>query len=619
LKTCPACHRAVPDGAAKCPHSGCGHAFGASRTGVKRPPPPPARVHVAGNVENPAAPRPVGPQPAAGAKNSRRWMLAWLLAVLVGFAAVAAGLLAYLPPSPEKKAASLEVAAEQTPSSAQTSEKTAPAESGTDKTKPVPQPVEASQKDRDAARTDPAPKAETSPTKPDESLGVVSDERKGMADKAPTAVLDDAAPMPDPLGVPDEPKLGVVADTPKALYEERTKPKTPEWLGERGGTIESQKAVEDGLNWLARHQGDGGHWGADCLGNDPHSRCDQKAPCEVAGGIYDVAHSGLALLAFQAAGHYYFNGQKYSGNVAKGLDYLVHMQAPDGSIVGPQNPTPEQITAGAFFNQYFMYEHAMATFALCEACAVAIAEGKEPDPRYQTASELAVSFIEKMQHDDGGWRYTANARDESDCSVSGWVMLALKTAREAKVSVSPQTISRMMDFFAAHYADGRTYYQSQIPSDAMTGVGMMAVEFFEHKLDSPVVQSGASYLADKAGALTSSLPGFAAQIAKKLPGQLLPPSFEPGNNYYLWYNCTMAMFQVGGEPWKRWNAAVRDRVTALQLQGEGCDRGSWPPNDFYSAKGGRIYSTALAVLTLEVYYRFQRVAGQPEKAKFFEK
>ncbi|HXT60418.1 MAG TPA: prenyltransferase/squalene oxidase repeat-containing protein [Pirellulales bacterium] len=440
-------------------------------------------------------------------------------------------------------------------------------------------------------------------------------------------MLGDAPAKPEPLGVPEEPKLGVVADTAKGLYEERTKPKTAEWLGERGGTIESQKAVEDGLNWLARHQGEDGHWGADCLGTDPNSRCEKKAPCQETGQAYEIAQTGLTLLAFQAAGHYDFNSQKYSGQVAKGLDYFVQEQAPDGSIVGSQNPSAEQIAAGASFQQHFMYEHAMATFALCEACAVAIAEGKMPDPRYREAAQRTVAFIERIQHDDGGWRYSVSAGEGSDCSVSGWVMLALKTAREANISVSPKTISRMVAFFAANYADGQTSYGAapNHPSDAMTGVGMMAIEFLEHKLDSPIVQWGAAYLADKADALAQPVPGFAgAQMLKgfqSLPPAIaaLPASFDPSINYYLWYNCTMAMFQVGGEPWKRWNGAVRDRVISLQVQGEGCERGSWPPNDQYSGRGGRIYSTALAVLTLEVYYRFQRIGGQPEKEKFFAK
>jgi uncharacterized membrane protein len=565
--------------------------------------------------------------------------------VLVGSVLLAAGLVAYLPRPKEEATASVDAAnGPLQPTSRE----------------PLQQPVEASQEDGNAASAEPGGKAKASPTEPDESPGVAADQQKGMADEGPAGVLGDAQPKSQLVGVPDGPQPGVVVDTPQGLYAARTQAKTAEWLAERGGTIESQKAVEDGLNWLARHQGDGGHWGPDCLGKEPHSRCDQKAPCDEPGHAYDVAHSGLALLAFQAAGHYHFNGQKYSDNVTKGLDYLVQMQAPDGSIVGPKNPTPEQVTGGAPFERNFMYEHAMATFALCEACAVAIAEGKEPDPRYQKAAASAVSFIEKIQHDDGGWRYSVDAHEASDCSVSGWVMLALKTAREAKVDVSPQTISRMMDFFAAHYMDDRkevakvpiiwdwnsqvlrtyhgTYYVDyrqlggpiQVTSDAMTGVGMMAVEFFDHKLDSPIVQWGAPYLAEKAGALTvmnpSTSPGPGGVIVDKSgPTDVVTPIggykdvAAPLGGYYAWYNCTMAMFQVGGEPWKRWNGVIRDHVVSLQVQGEGCDRGSWLSKEPWADQGGRIYSTALAVLTLEVYYRFQRVAGQPEKEKFFEK
>ena len=151
----------------------------------------------------------------------------------------------------------------------------------------------------------------------------------------------------------------------------------------------------------------------------------------------------------------------------------------------------------------------------------------------------------------------------------------------------------------------------------------MAVEFFEHKLDSPIVKEGAVYLADKADVLTQPLPGFArGQTLEPFRPPVIaafPGSLEQNINLYLWYNCTMAMFQVGGKPWERWNRAVRDRVIGLQVQGEGCDRGSWPPDDQYGTQGGRVYSTALAVLTLEVYYRFQRIAGQPEKEKFFKK
>ena len=59
--------------------------------------------------------------------------------------------------------------------------------------------------------------------------------------------------------------------------------------------------------------------------------------------------------------------------------------------------------------------------------------------------------------------------------------------------------------------------------------------------------------------------------------------------------------------WNRWNDAIRDAVVANQTKGTGCDRGSWDPRGtFHGDQGGRIYSTALATLMLEVYYRFSR-------------
>lgn len=425
--------------------------------------------------------------------------------------------------------------------------------------------------------------------KPEETLGLVGDK--------PQTKLALTAAEPAKLALASTKPLAVVADPPTAIYAERTKPKTTQVLAQRGGTPESQTAVEDGLNWLARHQTEDGHWGADGLGARPDSCCEQAMPCEGPGEPFEAAHTGLALLAFQAAGQYYFNSQKYSDRVARGLQWLVDDQTPDGSIVGSQNPTPQAIDSGiATFQQYFMYEHAIATFALAEACAVAHAEGQEPEAHYREAAIRAVRLIERLQHADGGWRYTTNPREISDCSVSGWVMLALKTAREAKIKVDDMVVRRMTDFFWRHNAGARTYYfgASQQGTDAMTGVGMMAVEFFQPKAGRPLVTSGAVYLADRAD-------GRGGQPVT--------------TDYYLWYNCTMAMFQAGGKPWDRWNNALRDHVVGMQVHGETCERGSWPPSDQWSSRGGRIYSTALAVLTLEVYYRFQRLQAQPAAKK----
>ena len=72
------------------------------------------------------------------------------------------------------------------------------------------------------------------------------------------------------------------------------------------------------------------------------------------------------------------------------------------------------------------------------------------------------------------------------------------------------------------------------------------------------------------------------------------------------------MFLAGGPDWDRWNKVVRDQVVRRQVKA-GCERGSWPPDDRWGASGGRVYSTSLAILTLEVYYRFAR-KDAPDKA-----
>ncbi|NOT32420.1 MAG: hypothetical protein HOP15_18395, partial [Planctomycetes bacterium] len=75
-------------------------------------------------------------------------------------------------------------------------------------------------------------------------------------------------------------------------------------------------------------------------------------------------------------------------------------------------------------------------------------------------------------------------------------------------------------------------------------------------------------------------------------------------NLYFWYYATLALFRVGGREWERWNTALQ--ATLLPAQDED---GSWRPLDVYSEYAGdddgeRTYSTAMCVLSLEIYYRY---------------
>lgn len=74
-------------------------------------------------------------------------------------------------------------------------------------------------------------------------------------------------------------------------------------------------------------------------------------------------------------------------------------------------------------------------------------------------------------------------------------------------------------------------------------------------------------------------------------------------NLYYWYYGSLAMFQVQGESWKRWNVGLQQQILPKQvLVGE--HRGSWDPDTVWGGYGGRVYSTAMAALCLEVYYRY---------------
>ncbi len=368
------------------------------------------------------------------------------------------------------------------------------------------------------------------------------------------------------------------------LYAKRTLADRPQWIGRYGGSPTSEQAVCEGLEWLARHQAADGSWGPYCLGPGGGSQCEKPDVCTGEGEPYEMALTGLALLAFQGGGHYYFNDARYSETVGKGLDWVVAHQKADGALVGskPRGGYPE-------YHKYHMYEHGIAAFALADACAAARSLGREPHEAYLKATERAVDFIEANQHTDGGWRYTPDLKRPGDSSVTGWQVLALSSAREAGIAVSPECIEKIRLFFKYRETGeyGRTGYDDRIPqTDATTGVGMLARQFLLDEPDAPLIHEAAAYLAD---------------LAEMQWGDRRAD--EANTDYYLWYNCTLAMFQVGGEPWQRWNDLVRDTIVGLQRH-QGCERGSWDPNSRWGRFGGRIYTTALATLTLETYYRY---------------
>ena len=86
-------------------------------------------------------------------------------------------------------------------------------------------------------------------------------------------------------------------------------------------------------------------------------------------------------------------------------------------------------------------------------------------------------------------------------------------------------------------------------------------------------------------------------------------------DFYYWYYATLAMFQVGGDPWTKWNKAMDSAMVDTQRKDtDYCMyKGSWDNLDAWGGDGGRVYSTAVMAMCLEVYYRYEVVGTKTEE------
>lgn len=383
----------------------------------------------------------------------------------------------------------------------------------------------------------------------------------------------------------------------------RDKAKHGDALKRFGGTRKTERAVADGLAWLAAHQRSDGVWDRRnfdqlCPAGD---RCSQTALDRLDHDM-DVGVSALAALAFLGAGHTHEEGP-YAEHLSKVFSYILAQQDAGGSFAPNSG--------------HQMYNDAVATIAIAEAYALT------KDKVLRKPLERAVRHLERTQQPGGGWHYTADTReDRNDTSVFSWVVMALQSAMASGVTPALETRLRLLDHLDwATEPDGRVRHANKGRGTktknahgpityrygpAMTAVGLFANGALGLRLDSPL----AIRQTDR---LLEDLPDL-AQLRGGDPTGL--------HSAYYWYTGTLAMFNVGGEPWKVWNRALRRTVMEYQerpVTRKGRHRhvyGSWPAFGRNWGKwgrvGGRIYSTAINTLTLEIYYRYVPAYLSPE-------
>jgi hypothetical protein len=458
---------------------------------------------------------------------------------------------------------------------------TAPATNRADDLDPGP-PVTASPvvtSAPDSALPDPGVRRAPRPT-----TGAVA----GSATAAPGRMADRSAPSPLARVTPSGPSSSSTLARPSTrrslsdvppVYRSRLDPNRTVLAQRAGASVASEQAVERALDWLARHQdATDGRWDGGTekvrdggiAGNDDSFTIHCPAG-EVCFGecIYweaDTALTGLSLLAYLGAGYTHLDG-KYATTVAKGLQFLVKSQKSDGDLRG------ESLAVG-------MYCHSMATLALCEAYALT------GDARLRGPAERAVGWLVRSKAVDGlAWRY-APGEATGDTSILGWAVMALKSAKTVGIPIPPATQAGVLTWLkkvGAGRDGGLALYQPGLKTTpTMTAEAWACRQFLEVGGPGKASEEAASFLVQS------------------------PSDRGEFNIYYLYYG-TLAMYQHGGSAWSTWNARVRDDVVGRQ-RAKGHMAGSWDPDDSpYGSRGGRIYTTALATLTLEVYYRFLRL------------
>jgi len=318
----------------------------------------------------------------------------------------------------------------------------------------------------------------------------------------------------------------------------------------RGGSTASEAAVEAGLAWLALHQAADGSWQFDLSG----CRCD--GACRDRGTLTgSTASTAIALLPFLGAGSTHVDGP-YQQAVSRGIYYLVSRM----------QPTPR----GGDFCEGTMYGHGVTTLALAEAL------GMTGDAMLVPYVRDAVRFIETAQDlHGGGWRYLPG--QAGDVTVTAWQIAALKSAALAGMEVPSPTIDgarRFLDRIQTQH--GAAYgYRTPAAKPCTSAIGLLCRMYTGWGSTQEPLQRGITNLAK--------------------------PGPHPSNIYQNFY-LSQALIQLDHPVWPRWNARNRDQIVAQQAK-FGHEAGSWFFADRDTAPGGRLAHTALAVLTLEVYYR----------------
>jgi hypothetical protein len=300
-----------------------------------------------------------------------------------------------------------------------------------------------------------------------------------------------------------------------------------------------------------------------------HLKAAQQPDGSWVSGSFGSATSvtSLAVMSFFAAGHVPGEPGPYRDAIEKGIRHILGHQQVNGLIVSNASHGP-------------MYCHGISTLMLAEA--VGMTADTEMAAAIRAALVRAVKLIlsaqERPKNRDqaGGWRYQPTS-DDSDLSVTGWQLMALRAAKAAGCEVPGSSIDHAIGYVkrcAVKQGGGFGYQPGGGANNPRTGTGMLALEICGDHL-TPEAIAGAEYLLKH------------------------PPEWSSAYFFYEVYYCPIAMFQMGD----KYFIPYKTKLFPMLLEHQQAN-GSWLSDDSNDRTGGRNYCTAMAVLALTVEYRY---------------
>jgi len=291
--------------------------------------------------------------------------------------------------------------------------------------------------------------------------------------------------------------------------------------------------------------------------------------------------TALALMAMASVGHQPADQSPEGTAMRRAINYLL---VPDN-----QGRDREGYLGGRDGSR--MYGHGICTLALTEMLGMGV--NKDQDRQIRERCQKAVELILRSQrvkkYDarfEGGWRYTPESGD-SDLSITVWQVMALRSANNAGLRVPKEAIDFAVSYLRRSYdsprdttgrptnlRSGCAYQPGQSPRYATAAAGLLALQVCG-QYDVPEVIGSAEWL------------------------RALKVNYDEKWFFYGTYYYSQGMQKRGGD----FADVARQNTERILLATQTAD-GSWTGTDGQERGAGRVYCTALAILSLSVKYHF---------------